>query len=501
MIVMLRTLMVLVCLLSLAIPAASQEQAVTAIRFQGSLPSGSTVLTAEELLAVMQTRVGSSLDEQLLAQDAEAIQQLYQRKGYPLAQVVGFDRQPDGTLVVRIAEGRISEVRVMGNRRTRTGTILRNLQLRPGEIYSLPKLQQERNRLGRLPFLKDVQIAPEPASDVGQVLVNVTVEEMNTLQFAAALGYASRRGLLGYLEVSDSNLFGGGQSLQAQWQRGTFYYDGGPEEGEQRQAYLVSYTDPDLANRGVMVGFRAYDLQSVLRPTFSETDITLRTFEERQGYTLYLGRRWGDRVQVFATFRNDWVDYDDAPPYLISVGQKLLNRGRVVAPGLRASYDSRNDRVNPSGGALLSAHWESAQRQSGGDFAFDRVTVDLRGYWRAGGRRVLAVRALAGFASQDLPLSESFWLGGFDLRGYEFDQFRGNRMVLLSGEWRIPVAEGIQTVMFLDAGDAWVRGSSSRLNLGAGVGVRFFSPFGAIRLDVAVGRQELFTYVTLGQSF
>lgn len=498
---MFRYWIVIVGIFALAAVVVAQPQTVTAIRFHGSQADGSTVLRTEELLSVMQTQVGSSFDEERLRQDAEAIQHLYEQKGYPLARVVGFDHQPDGTLVVRIAEGRISGVRVTGNRRTRSSAILRNLQLRPGEIYSLPKLQRERDRLGRLPYLKDVQVAPEPADELGQVLVNIIVDELNTAQFAAAIGYTSRRGLLGYLEFSDVNLFGGGQSLQLQWQRGTFFYEGGPDEGEQRQAYLLHYVEPGLTDWGLMVGITAYNLQSVFRPSFSQTDITLRTFERRRGYTLLLGRQWSDRLQVLATFRNDEVDYDDAPSYLLSFGQKVLNRGRVVAPGIQVQYDSRDNRMNPRRGFLVSGEWESAQRSWGGDFAFDRTTLDVRGYWRALKAGTFALRAVTGFATKDLPLSESFWLGGFDLRGYEFDEFRGDRMVLLSGELRIPVLEGIQGVVFLDAGDAWRKGDSVRLNAGAGVGVRFFSPFGAIRLDIATGRRKVFTYVTLGQSF
>ncbi|GIV21404.1 MAG: hypothetical protein KatS3mg023_3155 [Armatimonadota bacterium] len=498
---MFRCWMAFIAVFVLATAALAQPQTVTAIRLYGSHADGSTVLPAEEILSVMQTRVGSAFDEERLRQDAEAIQKLYEQKGYPLARVVGLERQPDGTLVVRIAEGLIRGVRVTGNRRTRSSAILRNLQLRPGEIYSLPKLQRERERLGRLPYLKEVQVAPEPADELGQVLVNIIVDELNTAQLAAAVGYTSRRGWLGYVQFSDSNLLGGGQSLQLQWQRGTFFYDGGPEEGEQRQAYLLRYTDPYLTDWGLIVGIAAYNLQSVFRPSFSQTDVTLRTFEKRRGYTLLLGKQWSDRLQIMATFRNDEVDYDDAPPYLLSFGQKVLNRGRVVAPGVQLEYDSRDNRMDPRRGIFVSGGWESAQRSWGGDFAFDRATLDVRGYWRALQEGTLALRAVAGFATKDLPLSESFWLGGFDLRGYEFDEFRGDRMVLFSGEVRFPVLEGIQGVLFLDAGDAWKRGDSIRLNAGAGVGVRFFSPLGAIRLDIAAGRRKVFTYVTLGQSF
>ncbi|MGQ9790978.1 MAG: BamA/OMP85 family outer membrane protein [Armatimonadota bacterium] len=498
---MLRLSLVVLTLLCLTSAVFAQPQTVTAIRFQGSQPDGSTTIPAEQLLSVMQTQVGSTLDEERLRQDAESIQQLYERQGYPLARVVSFDPQPDGTLIVHIAEGRISGVRVTGNQRTRASAILRNLQLRPGEIYSLSRVQEDRKRLGQIPFLKDVQIAPEPANDLGQVLVNVIVDEANTTQFAAALGYTPRRGFLGYLEFSDINLLGGGQDLLLRWQRGTIFYEGGPEDGEQRQAYQFSYTDPALTDWGLVLGFSTYDLQTVFRPTFSEPDVTLRTFERRRGYTLLVGKQWSDRLQVLATYRNDSVNYDDAPAFLLSPAQRVLQRGRVVAPGLRVVYDARNDRMNPRRGAFFLASWESAQRAWGGDFAFDRATIDVRNYWGVGKNSTLALRALAGAATKDLPLSESFWLGGFDLRGYQFDQFHGDRMLLFSGELRVPVLEGIQGVVFVDVGDAWRRGSNARLNLGAGVGVRIASPFGAIRLDIGAGKGKVFTYVTLGQSF
>jgi len=168
--------MAFIGVLVLSAVVMAQPQTVTAIRFYGSQPDGSTVLSAEQILSVMQTQVGGVFDEERLRQDAEAIQRLYEQKGYPLARVIGFERQADGTLMVRIAEGVIRGVRVTGNKRTRSSAILRNLQLHPGEVYSLPKLQRERERLGRLPYLKDVQLTPEPADELGQVLVNIIVD-------------------------------------------------------------------------------------------------------------------------------------------------------------------------------------------------------------------------------------------------------------------------------------------------------------------------------------
>lgn len=498
---MLQHLGYLMALVFLAVGCFAQPANITAIRVIGSLPDGSTVLPAEEITAVMQAKVGSPYDEEQLSRDAEAIQSLYERKGYPLARVVGYEHLPDGTLVVRIAEGKISAIRVVGNRRTRAASLLRYLSIRPGQIYALPVVQRERERLGKLRFLKEVQIAPEPADEVGQVVLRVSVEELNTTQVAAAVGYASGRGLLGYLEFSDLNLFGGGQQIQAQWQRGTYLYEGAPEDGDQRQAYLVRYYDPAFATTGIILAFSAYHLDTLIRPTFSQSVITLRSFERRQGYTVGVGYQWRDRWQTLLTLRSDRVDYDDAPANLLSLGQKAANRGRVFAPGLQVRYDTRDNPQDPRTGAVVLASWESAQRGGGGDFSFDRVTIDARSYWPARGGSTLATRLMMGTSRGDLPLSENFWLGGFDLRGYEFDAFRGEQMVLFTTEWRVPLLEGVQGAVFVDVGDAWTRSEGLRLNVGGGFGLRFLTPFGTIRLDVAAGKQKVFTYMTLGQSF
>jgi outer membrane translocation and assembly module TamA len=119
---------------------------------------------------------------------------------------------------------------------------------------------------------------------------------------------------------------------------------------------------------------------------------------------------------------------------------------------------------------------------------------------------VFAVRLLGGSATGGgrVPLSEQFFLGGYELlRGYDLYSIRGDRMLLASAEARIPLSAGVQGALFADAGNAWApgaRASLSDLRAGVGIGLRFLTPIGPLRLDAAYGN-ELKTYVSLGQAY
>jgi translocation and assembly module TamA len=140
-------------------------------------------------------------------------------------------------------------------------------------------------------------------------------------------------------------------------------------------------------------------------------------------------------------------------------------------------------------------------------------------------RLILAGRATAGMllgANRDqVPADELFFVGGGgSVRGYFYqtagDVEAGNplgglSMVEFSGEARIKGPHNLGLVLFLDAGRAFdtpYLDFSQKLFKGAGLGIRYYTPIGPIRVDVAfpldrripLDRPYQF-YVSLGQSF
>ena len=361
--------------------------------------------------------------------------------------------------------------------------------------------------------------------EVGQIELVVRVKERPTINIAATVGYSDGAGAVGFADVSEANVAGLAQRASVQWQRtqrGTVQPDGRITNRDARSAFNLSYDAPPLGDNATGFGADVYDKNTVFLPFFSGDQTSIRSYEKRRGATVRGVRTLGSRLSALLSYRRDSVGYDTIPndqnlnpPY----GDLARANANVAALGVGLVDDGRDRAENPRTGFLRSLTYERAASVLGGDRNFGQATVDLREYAPlsrtfpqvgttatkdANRAPIAAVRVLGGFSTGDVPLSEQYFLGGYELlRGYDLYSIRGTRMLLGTGEIRLPLGAATQAVAFVDGGNAWASGqrvSLSGLKFGGGAGLRFLSPIGPIRLDAAYG-SRLRTYVTLGQSF
>ena len=195
--------------------------------------------------------------------------------------------------------------------------------------------------------------------------------------------------------------------------------------------------------------------------------------------------------------------------------------------GLRtdAIYDKRNDKLDPASGYYLEAIASPVR-----EFEFAnsglRSTLEGRGYLGFGvdDRFVLAGRArvgsLYGFGVDEAPADMLFFAGGGNsVRGFEFESigittgtdFTGGLSTInLSAEMRMRVIDTIGLVGFVDAGTVGadtLPDPAGEWRSGFGVGIRYQTGLGPLRLDVARGLDlrpgdpEYAFYLGLGQAF
>lgn len=356
--------------------------------------------------------------------------------------------------------------------------------------------------------------------DVGLVDVIVRIKERPTANIAATLGYTDNIGAVGFVNLSEDNLLGTAHRVAVQWQRTastSFADDGSLVAGDSRSAFGLSYDVPALRRSDLSFGGEVYDKNTVFLPYFTGGRDTIRSYERRRGGRVRVGRALFGPVAGFLTARNDKVGYSDLPNSLSPPRADVEeSRGTVGALGFGLVADGRDQVGSPQSGYLHSVSVESARPILGGSFTFTQLTLDLRQYTPLGSARlapngkdklpvpVFATRLYGGASSGYVPLSELFYLGGYDLlRGYDLYSLRGESAFLGTAELRLPVGQGLQAVAFTDIGGVGQasHGYSPRgLRAGVGAGLRFASPIGPIRLDAAYGNR-LQTYVSLGQSF
>jgi outer membrane protein insertion porin family len=527
---------------------------------------GVRVIRSEKVReAVEKSVLGKPATLEVQRMAAEAVVAAYRKQKYSVAQVVDISLSPEGDLTLGVAEGIIQRIRVEGNRRTRTRTILASLTLQAGDAYREDRADADRQRLARLGIFADVKIgaeAPKPAApeaekappkpvvkepgvktdpvppkveqpqpeppplvppispvteEIGTVDLVVRIQEQPTFNVAATVGYSDGSGAVGFVDLTEDNLLGTANRAAIQWQRSSqarFRDDGSIEQGDSRMAFSVAYNAPPLGFKSLGYSIELYDKNTVFLPFFTGAQDTIRSYEQRRGARGQVGKQISDVLSVFATARRDQVGYDAVPNDLNPPYEALTTAaGTVSALGIALVADGRDAADNPRRGYRHSLRVERAGSLFGGNRNFTQGTLDLRAYLplsrsastnRKKAPPVFAMRFLGGTSSGDVPLSEQFFLGGFELlRGYDLFSIRGDRALLTTGEVRLPLGQGLQGVVFTDVGGAWVPGAKVSLNelkASFGVGVRFLSPIGPIRLDAAYG-SRFQTYISLGQSF
>lgn len=170
----------------------------------------------------------------------------------------------------------------------------------------------------------------------------------------------------------------------------------------------------------------------------------------------------------------------------------------LLFPEARYLHRVVDDPINPREGYSFSAEVRAAP--SIGDAAFAQARVESRYLMAVGERDRLLLRGQVGALWTDdfsrLPPQLRFFAGGDrSLRGFGYqtlgptnaaDKVRGGRyLAIASAEYERHLFDEFGIAGFLDAGNAFDTGDAT-LAAGVGVGLRWRSPVGLVRLDLAV---------------
>ena len=459
---------------------------------------GNTKVTTDKIKSIMTVQTGSTLNAKLLNDNMRAIEQYYHDQGYILARVSDVNMGKDGVLTATVNEGTLEGITVKGNEKTKSYVITREIKLKTGEAFNVKDARRSMQKVYNLGYFEDVNMKLNPGREPNAVVLETSVIEQKTGTFSIGAGYSKADGIIGIIEVGDNNFRGIGDKIKVHWEFGG--------SGSDNRNYEFSYTKPWLDAKQTSLSFSFYNMTNEY-DHYKAGGVLDSTYDrKRKGMELTLGRPANDFVTNFVTLKNrtdshvkhiSGTDYSQEP-YLSD------NFGTTRSLTLSRVFDSRDNVFNATEGKRYSLTAEFAGKSFGGDFNFNKYTAEGRQYLKVGKSQVVALRLTAGYANGNMPDSGKFAVGGSDtLRGYNDDEFKGDKMLTLSAEYRVPVATKVQGVFFTDFGRAWDDEGYKLTDLkgSAGVGVRITTPLGPIRLDYARGSSGAKTHFSFGGQF
>lgn len=459
---------------------------------------GNEALDDDLLAEKLSLEAGQILNNNHLDQGLRNVESYYQEQGYILMRIDDIYMEEDGVLEIEINEGRLNEIKIQGNEKTKDFVIERNLSQESGDVFNAQQLQSDLRDIFNLGFFEDIIPHLEEADRLeNEVDLVLEVEEGKTGTFGIGAGYNSGIGWLGHFEIQEDNLRGRAQRIKFRW-----------EFGEQN-TYELSFHEPWVFGTDTSFGFSIYDKTREGSGDFGveedDDEQNIEYEEHRRGGSITLGRPLTNTIDGSLRYQYESFEYESLESDYRILDEESESTVRSLT--FSGTRDTRDNIFEPRSGTNNRVSVKYAGQLLGGDNDFTKYQVDLRKYTAdfLSDSNSWAFRSRFGLSDGDLPQGERYRIGGAEgVRGYERTErdLTGDSMMALSAEYRIPVADNFTGVLFADAGNAWDSSfSSSDLKKSAGLGVRVHTPIGQLRLDYGWGEDESRPHFSLGQAF
>ena len=434
------------------------------------------------------------------------------KQGYALASIkrdVVVNHATREATVTFVAEtgplARMGPVRFSGTDKVDTVWLQRRVPFKEGEPYDPTKVDALRGKLTSLGVFNAVRIKPAATLDAnGELPFDVELTDRPSRSIGFGISYETQLGFAVSGFWTHRNLFGQAESLRLTAElnhiaQGYPILDTG-------FAFRAAFRKPDWWLSGQDARLEAAGLREVL-DAYTRSAVTAYA-----GFDRTFSPRWQARLGIAGelsriTRNGITMDY------------------QLVGLPLSILYNHANSDLNPTEGYRIDLDvtpWVYSR-----DF-FTVIRLTGRHYFDIGepGRSVLATRASLGsepaISIGGIPPDKYFYAGGGgSVRGFVYqsagprDAFNnplgGASVVEANVEFRQRIGKSWGAVAFVDAGSAYPYFMPDfglfAPRVGAGVGARYYTDFGPVRVDVGVplnrrdGDPPFGVYVSLGQAF
>jgi translocation and assembly module TamA len=427
--------------------------------------------------------------------------------GYPLAEVVRQSAVVDHadssmSVVIEIEPGALSHfgsLEILGATSVEDEYIESFIPWQEGDIFDRSKLNSARQRLLATGLFEAVAFErPNQVDAEGRLPVTVRVKERKHRSIGLGGRWSTDEGFSIEVEWEHRNLFGREERLS---------FSG--EIGEIKQELVAAYKKPH---------YRRQDQDLLANGALAHEDTDAFTGPLTR-YFIGLQRQLSENWKVVAGVPLEFSNLTD-----------LQGTRKFTLYGLefRGERDTSSDRLDPNAGTRLRLSLLPYYGNGDTSISFLTGQLGLTGYYAIddGARYILAGRtrigSIVGESTEALPANKRFYAGGgSSIRGYSFQSvgplglgntpLGGRSLFELSTELRIRFSDTLGGVIFVDAGNVYddeTPDFSTNLQWAAGFGVRYFTTFGPLRLDLGFPLNprdgiddSMQLYISIGQAF
>ena len=402
---------------------------------------------------------------------------------------------------------RFGTASITGLERLDPDYVERRVQWRPGEPYDNRKVDETRKRLIESGLFSTVKITPVNDTAVpDQARMEIETTERAHRTIGAGLAYNTSEGAGARVFWENRNLFGGAESLRLTL-----------DVGQQKNDVSANFRRPD---------WLATDQDLVASAEIG--DDTPIAYHSRYGrLSSGIERRFRPDLTLGAAMSIEKANVvQEANFGSLTAAQRTQHYSLVGLP-LYLKLDRSDDLLNPSRGYRGQTNLTFYRSFSGPDLTFASGRISASTYQRLtdSDRYVIAgfaaVSSIEGASLAELPADKRIYAGGGgSIRAYAYQKagpldinnnpIGGKSSLELSLEARIKITDTIGIVPFVDAGSFYpssVPQLGHQLFYGPGLGLRYYTAFGPVRLDVATPLKRrsadspIQVYISLGQAF
>jgi outer membrane protein insertion porin family len=410
---------------------------------------------------------------------------------------------------------RVQGIFISGNLVTRTGTVMKEMQIREGEPARMESILASRASLEKLAVFSEVRLDEVPLEPGSENLV-VRLREGERNYVGLGVGIETRD------ELTTSSILSA--NLRP---RGTAEFMRSNVFGSAAHVSLVSQFS--LAEKRLILSWeQPYLLFSLRVPTY------LNGWIEEEDRISFGYKREGVSVSTIKPIFWDLtlltaLKYARTTLYFLNVAQNEIDREfyPYSATSVEASLirEKRNDPFNPTRGYFSSLSLQYAFPLFATESDFLKMAFKYQRYFTLVPRLTFGSTFRLGLGAGRMPIHERFFAGGSNsFRGESFDELGpkdpqsgkpvgGKAMVLFNFELAFPLVSTLPDLagaVFYDAGNVFVNRSDlalDRLEHAVGGGVRYRTPLGPVRLELGwnltnpARRGRPIFFITIGNIF